>query len=124
MYYFYIILSKQLVLFVRHPAKGAPLYFRICIFVTGISAFKNFKNKRLYTLYSRRAHWLFQDTPGGQLSPSQKRNVALIIPGGYCSCIALGCWHVQSLGTSCCNNHISTPLPSEKRWHTLMPGMA
>ena len=110
---FCIILSKSLVLFVRHPAKGVLLYFCNWSFVVGISAFKSFKNKCLYTLYSWHSRWLFWHMLGGQFSPSQKCNVALIVLGGYCSCVALHSWHVQSLGTSHHNNCISYSPP---RW--------
>ena len=53
--------------------------------------------------------------PGRQLSPSLKRNVALIIPGGYCSRVALCSWHVPSLGTSHHNNCISNSPPWQRK---------
>ena len=41
--------------------------------------------------------------------------MALIIPGGYCSCVALCSWHVQSPGTSHRNNHISISPPPVRK---------
>ena len=53
--------------------------------------------------------------PGDQRARFLKCGVALNIPGGYCSCVALHSWHVQSLGTSHRNNRISiSPPPASK----------
>ena len=56
-----------------------------------------------------------QLTLGRQLSPSLKRNVALIIPGRYCLHVALRSWHVWSLGTSRHNNRISNSPPQWRK---------
>ena len=50
--------------------------------------------------------------------------MALIIPGGYCSRVTLCSWHVWSPGTSHRTITSLSPLPSEKRWHALVPGVA
>ena len=44
-----------------------------------------------------------------------KCNVALIVLGGYCSHVTLHSWHVQSLGTSRGNNHISNSPPKQRK---------
>ena len=41
--------------------------------------------------------------------------MALIILGGYCSCVTLCSWRVQSLGTSHHNNHISISPPLARK---------
>ena len=52
-----------------------------------------------------------QFVPGKRRVRFLKCNVALIILGGYCSCVTLRFWHVQSLGTSHHNNHIFSSPP-------------
>ena len=42
-------------------------------------------------------------------------DVALIVPGGYCSCVTLHFWHVQSPGTSHHNNRISISPPLARK---------
>ena len=41
--------------------------------------------------------------------------MALIVPGGYCSRVALRSWCVRSPGTSCRNNHISISPPPVRK---------
>ena len=52
---------------------------------------------------------------GGRSSLCLKRNVALIVLGGYCSHVAHHSWHVWSLGTSHCNNRISISPPRQRK---------
>ena len=52
---------------------------------------------------------------GGQRVRILKCDMALIIPGGYCSCVALCFWRVQSPGTSHRNNHISISPPPVRK---------
>ena len=47
--------------------------------------------------------------------PVSKHNVALIVPGGYCSHVTLRSWHVRSLGTSRRNNRISNFPPQQRK---------
>ena len=61
--------------------------------------------------------WLFQHNScqvDGQVC-LLKHDVTLIILGGYYSCVALCSWHVQSLGTSHHNNHISISPPKWRK---------
>ena len=51
----------------------------------------------------------------GQLSPSLKRKMALIVPDGYCSGVTLRSWHVHSPGTSRRNNRISNSPPQWRK---------
>ena len=44
-----------------------------------------------------------------------KCDVALIVQDGYCLRIAHHSQHVQSLGTSHCNNHILSPPPRQRK---------
>ena len=53
--------------------------------------------------------------PGGQRVRFLKYGVALIILGGYCSCVTLCSWCVRSLGTSHHNNHISISPPPVRK---------
>ena len=94
-------------LFIRRPAKRAPSYF---IFVSCSRHFSILKLVKInvYTLC----------TVGiliGYFNTTLKCNVALIVPGGYCSCVTLCSWHVQSLGTSRHNNHISNSPPRQRK---------
>ena len=61
--------------------------------------------------------WLFQHNSCQVDSQVRllKHDVALIVLGGYCSHVALCSWHVQSLGTSHCNNRISISPPWRRK---------
>ena len=60
-------------------------------------------------------HLTFWDFLGRQRVRILKCYMALIILGGYCSRVALHSWHVQSPGTSHCNNHISISPPLARK---------
>ena len=84
--------------------------------VVSISAFKSFKIN-VYTLCTVDVFvgYSTQFMLARQWSPSLKCKVALIIPGGYCSCVALHSRPVWSLGTFRRNNRISISPPWQRK---------
>ena len=50
--------------------------------------------------------------------------MALIVPGGYYSRVALDSRHFWDPSTSIIAIASLSPLPGKKRWHTLVPGAA
>ena len=90
--------------------------FIFCSHVIRVSALQIFLNKRLYTLYIGCCCWLLpRNLHCRQRIHFLKCGVALIIPGGYCSRVALCSWHVRGLGTFLCNNCISISPPLARK---------